>query len=91
MHPVSRILCIVGCCKLQAASRRHLALLLPQLMPFYDEDTPLLYLAGKGDANIRFGALPTSAPGLGTPLPHLHRDWAHRCHICAGTGLTPCS
>ena len=20
--------------------------------------------------------------------PHLHRDWAHRCHICTGTGLT---
>jgi hypothetical protein len=20
--------------------------------------------------------------------PHLHRDWARRCHICAGTGLT---
>ncbi len=27
---------------------------------------------------------PTSAPGLGSPLPHLHRDWAHACHICAG-------
>ena len=23
------------------------------------------------------------------PLPHLHRDWAHPCHICVGTGLTP--
>jgi hypothetical protein len=23
----------------------------------------------------------TSAPGLGPPLPHLHRDWAHPCHI----------
>ena len=23
------------------------------------------------------------------PLPHLHRDWAHPCHICAGTGPTP--
>ncbi len=22
-------------------------------------------------------APPTSAPGLGSPLPHLHRDWAH--------------
>ncbi len=30
----------------------------------------------------------TSAPGLGSVLPHLHRDWAHCCHICAGTGLT---
>jgi hypothetical protein len=31
----------------------------------------------------------TSAPGRGSPLPHLHRDWAHPCHICTGTGLTP--
>ena len=31
----------------------------------------------------------TSAPGLGPPLPHLHRDWAHPCHICTATGLTP--
>ncbi len=31
----------------------------------------------------------TSAPGLGSPLPHLHRDWADPCHICTGTGLTP--
>jgi hypothetical protein len=22
-------------------------------------------------------------------LPHLHRDWAHACHICTGTGLSP--
>jgi hypothetical protein len=28
------------------------------------------------------GATPTtSAPRLGSPLPHLHRDWAHPCHI----------
>ena len=26
----------------------------------------------------------TSAPGLGSHLPHLRRDWAHPCHICAG-------
>ncbi len=31
----------------------------------------------------------TPAPGLGSPLPHLHRDWAHPSHICAGTGLPP--
>ena len=23
----------------------------------------------------------------GPPLPHLRRDWAHRCHICTGAGL----
>ncbi len=32
---------------------------------------------------------PTSAPGLVSLPPHLHRDWAHPCHICTGTGLTP--
>ena len=32
---------------------------------------------------------PTSAPGLVSPLPHLHRDWARPSHICAGTGLAP--
>jgi hypothetical protein len=32
----------------------------------------------------------TSAPGLGAPLPHLHRDWAQPCHICAGTGAHRC-
>ena len=31
----------------------------------------------------------TSASGLGPPLPHLRRDWARPCHICAGTGRTP--
>ena len=31
----------------------------------------------------------TSAPGLGSGLPHLRRDWARACHICAGTGLAP--
>jgi hypothetical protein len=30
---------------------------------------------------------PTSAPRLGSPRPHLHRDCAHRSHICSGTGL----
>ena len=28
----------------------------------------------------------TSAPGLGSPVPHLHRDLARPCHICTGTG-----
>ena len=27
-----------------------------------------------------------SAPGPGSPLPHLHRNWARPCHICTGTG-----
>jgi hypothetical protein len=32
--------------------------------------------------------LPTSAPGLSSPRPHLQRDRAHPAHICTGTGLT---
>ncbi len=28
-------------------------------------------------------------PELGAFCPHLRRDSAHFCHICAGTGLTP--
>ena len=29
----------------------------------------------------------TPAPGLGSTLPHLHRDWAHPCHIGTRTRL----
>ena len=29
----------------------------------------------------------TSAPGLGSPLPHLPRDLTHPSNICTGTGL----
>ena len=36
---------------------------------------------------LRLGPVLTSAPGLGSPLPQLHRDWAHPCHICTGTLL----
>jgi hypothetical protein len=40
----------------------------------------------RGFSTDENGFLPpaTSSPGLG--LPHLRRDWARRCHICAGTG-----
>jgi hypothetical protein len=31
----------------------------------------------------------TSTIGLGSPLPHLLRDWAHPCHICSRTRLDP--
>jgi hypothetical protein len=31
----------------------------------------------------------TSASRLGSPLPHLHRDWARPCHICIETELAP--
>ena len=36
--------------------------------------------------------LAASAPGLGPPWPHLehlHRNWAHPCHICTGNGTGP--
>ena len=29
----------------------------------------------------------TAADSCASPLPHLRRDRAHRCHICTGTGL----
>jgi hypothetical protein len=31
----------------------------------------------------------TSAPGLGTRLPRLLKDWAHRCHTCSSTWPSP--
>ena len=31
----------------------------------------------------------TSASGLGSPLPHLHRNRLRPCHVCSGTALTP--
>ena len=36
-----------------------------------------------GDPSLRESAAADSS------LPHLHRDWAHRCHICTGIGPTP--
>jgi hypothetical protein len=40
----------------------------------------------ESSACTRIGLTPaTSAPGLGSPLPHLCRDWAHPCHICTGS------
>ena len=33
---------------------------------------------------------PHVCTGLGAPLPHLHQDRAHRCHICTGTGAHRC-
>ena len=49
--------------------------------------------AARGEVHQPVAALPaaggptpaTSAPGLGSPPPHLHRDWAHPRHICTGT------
>jgi hypothetical protein len=44
---------------------------------------------GGTDAKVTPLAAPTSAPGLGSPLPHLLRDWAHPSHIYSGTWLAP--
>ncbi len=33
---------------------------------------------------MRMRTAATSAPGLGSPLPRLRRDWARRCHVCTG-------
>jgi hypothetical protein len=40
---------------------------------------------------IRWDPIPSAAPAAypQTLPPHLPRDWAHPCHICPGTGLTP--
>ena len=52
---------------------------------------PSSYPTVQRNGRSRLPALtpPTSAPGLGSPRPHLRRDWAPPAHICAGTGLPP--
>ncbi len=45
--------------------------------------------ARRRDAALKVHSPPTSAPGLGSPRAHLHRDWTHPAHICARTGLIP--
>ena len=42
-------------------------------------------VAGRGSPLRQIGG----ETGL-TPCPLLHRDWAHRCHICTRTEPTPC-
>jgi hypothetical protein len=45
---------------------------------------------GRGSTPYARAFDPSSPSGRLLPiLPHLRRDWAHPCHICAGTGLTP--
>jgi hypothetical protein len=45
-----------------------------------------VYSRGLGSDRL---APATSAPGLGPPLPHLHRDWARPGHIYTGTRPAP--
>jgi hypothetical protein len=60
---------------------------------------PVAYATARNHIRAGTGLIPAaSALGLGSTvphlhrdgsfLPHLHRDWACHCHICAGTGLT---
>jgi hypothetical protein len=37
---------------------------------------------------VRAAACDTTLRSI-APLPHLHRNWAHPCHICTGTALAP--
>jgi hypothetical protein len=41
----------------------------------------LLSTAALAQADAPMQSMPVSAPGLDTPLSHLHRDWAHPCYI----------
>jgi hypothetical protein len=67
----------------------------PRLLPMLRNGTArhvAAMRAGLTPARICTGTGPTpatSTPGLGSPLTHLHRDWAHPSHICTGTWLTP--
>ena len=45
--------------------------------------------AGTGDCSCNICTRTGPSQGRCSPLPHLHRDWVHPCHICTGTGLTP--
>jgi hypothetical protein len=59
-----------------------------------DEAARMFLEAYQARRRPRAKHLPTESPGTNRKrekraLPHLHQDWAHPAHICAGTGLTP--
>ena len=58
-------------------------LLLVVLRPFQELKIMVRLAPRRFHINVETGALPE----LGSPLPHLHRDWARPCHICTGNGL----
>jgi len=47
------------------------------LMPFYDEDTSVLYVAGKGDGNIRYYEIVDEAPFI-HPLDEFRSNTPHK-------------
>ena len=68
--------------------------------PGVDVGAGTLNLVAWASPQIAADSVPfAGTPGLGSPLPHphrdwahlphLHRDWAHPCHIGTGAGLTP--
>ena len=50
----------------------------------------IVHAMANGPKDNTRGLTPHDAQKVGSPLPHLRRDWARPCHICAGTGLAPC-
>jgi hypothetical protein len=47
-------------------------------------------MPGAAESVVEVDMVAPPTLGLGSPLPHLHRDWAHPCHICTGLGSRLC-
>ena len=77
----------------QRAPATFAAVKLPFLVAHTSADgAQLQVLQQKLSDLIRFGLAwlgMLCSPNLGSPLPHLNEDWAHPCHICTRTALTP--
>ena len=71
-----------------ALPKNLLRLRTPDVHPTPHAGPSLRSPCGVACIDARHPVILTGAPRQ-TPLPHLHRDWAHPCHICDGTGLTP--
>jgi hypothetical protein len=93
LHVASRLL-HVACCMLHVASRLlHVARCIAAAARRGGTGAQVFSLVSGGvDSsvctallNAALGDAPTSAPGLGSPLPHLRRDRAHPAHIGTGT------
>jgi hypothetical protein len=79
-HCSSYVVCAAGMEANRAARRRD-----PQVV----RQEPHLRRDWARPSHICTGtglAPPTSVPGLGSPLPHLHRDWVHACTSAPGLG-----
>jgi hypothetical protein len=93
-HPVlQHITCVLQCASILRCSDRHEPCGLAIVAEILQSSTRLcaLRLCGNGIGGSDEGeshgtSLPQPRRDLHSPLPHLHRDWAHRCHTSAGTG-----